>query len=131
MELQARFSTELEREKLVSATAGNLGTCRISSQWLCLGEGGGAKAWEAGVRPSCQPDYATDVQWAIGGSSVFVHCGFIEHLLCARHHAKDIKVKDMNLLGPQNRDSWNRVITAVVRVTVSLGLPGTVFGILI
>lgn len=23
--------------------------------------------------------------------------GFIEHVLCARYHAKDIKVKDINL----------------------------------
>lgn len=37
-----------------------------------LAEGEGAKAWEAGVRPSCQLGYASDLQWA-QGSSVFLH----------------------------------------------------------
>lgn len=27
----------------------------------------------------------------------FIQYGFIEHLLCARHHAKGVKVKDINL----------------------------------
>lgn len=62
MELQARFSTELEREKLVSTT--QLGTWNAAAlaHRASLGEAGGAKAWEARVRPLCQLGYASDMQ---------------------------------------------------------------------
>lgn len=56
------------------------------------------------MRPSCQLGSAAALHWAVGEVTclLFIHYRFIQHLLCARHCARDVK-RNLALKTPKEK----------------------------